>query len=118
MKGCFSALGSRSQHLNGAIYGSDHNHKNDRTLQSPISIKNTECTHRTRETTTDSSYLVNCDIVTRLLKARGVVVSVPNDNPHLVENNSTDQLIGALDLHHNGRDVVRGLKEKKENHSL
>lgn len=76
------------------------------------------CMRRARETTTDSSYLINCNIVTRLLKARGVVVPVPHDYSHLVENNSTNQLVGALDLHHNGRDVVRGLKERNNNRSL
>lgn len=64
--------------------------------------------------TTDASYLINCNIVTRLLKARGVVVPVPHHNPHLMENNRTDQLVGALDLHHNGHDVVRRLKESKQ----
>lgn len=113
MKGCFSAWGSRSHHSNGAIYGSDENHKNYF-----IKHRESECTCRTRETTTDSSYLINCNIVTRLLKARGVVIPVPHDNPHLVENNSTNQLVGALDLHHNRRDVIRGLKERKENRCL
>lgn len=119
MKGCFSARGSRSHHSNGAIHGSDQNHKNDRTLSSPLWIKCTEpeWTRGTRETTTDSSYLINCNIVTRLLKARGVVVPVPHDYPHLVENNSADQLVGALDLHHDGHDVVRGLKERSDKRS-
>lgn len=72
------------------------------------------CTRTARKTTTDYSYLINCDIVTWLLKARGVVIPVPHNDPHLMENNSTDELVGALDLHHNGHDVVRRLKERKE----
>lgn len=68
----------------------------------------------TRKTTTDATYLIDCNIVTRLLKSGGVVVLVPHDNPHLVENNSTDQLVGALDLHHNGHDVVRGLEKRNK----
>lgn len=57
-------------------------------------------------------YLVHSNIVTWLLKLRGVVVPVPHHNPHLVQNDGTNQLIGALDLHHNGGDVVGRLKEK------
>lgn len=58
-------------------------------------------------------YLIYCNIVAWLLKARGVVIPVPYNNPYLVQNDSTNQLIGALDLHHNGGDVVGGLREKK-----
>lgn len=59
------------------------------------------------------SYLVYCNIVAWLLKARGVVVPVPHNDPHLVQNDSANQLVGALDLHHNGGDVVWGLKGRK-----
>lgn len=58
-------------------------------------------------------YLINCNIVSWLLKARSVVIFVPHNNPNLVQNDSTNQLIGALDLHHNGGDVVRGLWGEK-----
>lgn len=71
------------------------------------------CTPTTRKTP-DASYLIDGNIVTRLLKAGGVVVPVPHDNPHLVENNSTNQLVGALDLHHYGHDVVWGLEERNK----
>lgn len=83
---------------------------------SPIRIQRTvsRCMRATRKTTTDATYLIDCNIVTRLLKSGGVVVLVPHDNPHLVENNSTDQLVGALDLHHNGHDVVRGLEKRNK----
>lgn len=84
------------------------------TIQCTVS----RCRRATRKTTTDATYLIDCNIVTRLLKAGGVVVLVPHDNPHLVENNSTDQLVGALDLHHNGHDVVRGLEKRKKKHSF
>lgn len=81
----------------------------------PIRIQHTvsRCAHSTRKTR-DASYLIDGNIVTRLLKAGGVVVPVPHDNPHLVENNSTNQLVGALDLHHYGHDVVWGLEERKK----
>lgn len=71
------------------------------------------CTRTTRKTR-DESHLIDSNIVTRLLKAGGVVVPVPHDDPHLVENNSTNQLVGALDLHHDGHDVVWGLEERKK----
>lgn len=81
----------------------------------PIRIQHTvsRCTRTTRKTP-DASYLIDGNIVTRLLKAGGVVVPVPHDNPHLVENNGTHQLVGALDLHHNGHDVVWGLEERNK----
>ncbi len=60
------------------------------------------------------SHLIYCNIVAWLLEARRVVVPVSHNNPDLVKNNSTDQLIGALDLHHNGGDVVWGLKGRRE----
>lgn len=107
-KGCLSARGNRPDHSNGAI----QNHSNDRA-SCPIRIQHTvsRCTHSTGKTI-DASYLIDGNIVTRLLKAGGVVVPVPHDNPHLVENNSTNQLVGALDLHYYGHDVLWGLEKK------
>lgn len=63
---------------------------------------------------TGGPYLVYCDIVARLLKARGVVIPVPHNNPNLVQNNSTNQLVGALNLNHDGGDIVGGLRKKAE----
>lgn len=61
-------------------------------------------------------YLVNGDVVARLLKTGRVVVLVPHNDPHLMQDDRPDQLIGALDLHYDGSDVVWGLRgrEKKK----
>lgn len=59
-------------------------------------------------------YLIYCNIVAWLLKARGIVISVPHNDPYLVENDSTNQQIGALDLHHNGADIVGGLRNREK----
>lgn len=59
-------------------------------------------------------HLVDGNIVAWLLKARRVVIHVPHDNPYLVENDRTNQLVGALDLNHYGGDGVGRLNEKKE----
>lgn len=65
-------------------------------------------------------YLVYCDIVAWLLKARGVVIPVPHNNPYLMQDDSTNQLICALHLNHDGADGVGGLKtnNKKEKKML
>lgn len=59
-------------------------------------------------------HLIYCNIVAWLLKARSVVVLVPHNNPYLVQNDSTNQLIGALDLHHDGLNVRWGLAQEKK----
>lgn len=60
------------------------------------------------------SHLVDSYIVALLLKARRVVVFVPDYNADLVENYCSNQLIGALDLHHDSRDMRGGLKARKK----
>lgn len=62
-------------------------------------------------------YLVDGDVVARLLKAGRVVVLVPHHDADLVQDDRPHQLVGALDLHHDGHDVVwrlGGREEKKK----
>lgn len=47
-----------------------------------------------------------------MLKTRRVVIAVPHDDPDLVQDNGPHQLVCALDLNHNGGDVVGRLKEE------
>lgn len=64
------------------------------------------------------TYLINSHIVPWLLEARSIVITIPHNDPHLMKNHCTNQLIGALDLHHNGMNVGRRLKERKGAFSL
>lgn len=50
-------------------------------------------------------YLTDGNVVSRLLEARCVVVSISNNNANLVQNHRPDQLVGALNLNHDGLDV-------------
>lgn len=59
-------------------------------------------------------YLVDGDVVARLLKAGRVVVLVPHHDADLVQDDRPHQLVGALDLHHDGHDVVWRLGGKKK----
>ena len=72
-------------------------------------ITNTEIRHKE-----SLPYLIYCNIVAWLLKARGVVIPVPHNDPHLVKYDSADQLVGALHLNHDGGDVVGGLREREK----
>lgn len=56
-------------------------------------------------------HLINWYIVTRLLETRRVVISVPHHYPYFVQNNRSHQLIGALNLNHDGGDVTGWLEE-------
>lgn len=56
------------------------------------------------------SHLVYGDIVARLLELGRVVIAIPHNDAHLVSNDAPDQLVGALDLDHDGMDVGGGLR--------
>lgn len=50
-------------------------------------------------------YLTDGNIVSRLLESRRVVIAVSNNNADLVQDHRADQLIGTLDLNHDGLNV-------------
>lgn len=58
-------------------------------------------------------HLADSDVVSWLLKARCVVVAVSNNDANLMQNHGADQLVGALDLNHDGLNVRRRLRERK-----
>lgn len=58
-------------------------------------------------------YLADSDVVSWLLKVRCVVVAVPNNDANLMQNHGADQLVGALNLNHNGLNIRRRLREKE-----
>lgn len=64
------------------------------------------------------SHLVYGDIVARLLELGRVVIAIPHNDAHLVSNDAPDQLVGALNLDHDGMDVGGGLKGGKNKHSF
>lgn len=59
-------------------------------------------------------YLVDGDVVSRLLEIRRVVVAVSDDDADFVQNNRADQLVGALHLNHDGVDVRGRLGESRK----
>lgn len=66
------------------------------------------------ESESEDPYLVHSNVVAWLLKARPVVIPVPHNNPHLVQNDGANQLIGALNLNHDGGDVVWWLRKTED----
>ena len=63
-------------------------------------------------------HLAHGHVVSRLLEARGVVVSVSHHDPDLVKDHRADQLVGALDLNHDGVNVRGGLGKRTEAQTL
>lgn len=58
-------------------------------------------------------YLADSHVVSWLLKARCVVIAVPNNDSNLVQNHSADQLVGALNLNYD-RLNIRGRLRKPD----
>ena len=56
-------------------------------------------------------YLTDGDIVSGLLETGRVVVAVSNNDADFVQNHRAYQLVGALNLNHNGLNI-RGRLEK------
>lgn len=58
-------------------------------------------------------YLADCDVVSRLLESRCVVIAVSNDDADFVQNHGAHQLIGALHLNHDGLNIRGGLERER-----
>lgn len=55
-------------------------------------------------------YLIDGHIVSWLLEDRYIVIAVSDNNADLVQNHCAHQLVGTLNLNHNGLNVGGGLE--------